>query len=119
MNNSYLPRLPQEASEAGNPALAFSSISSAPGLRPLALALCLVGQELAFAAAGPGREIPVAKFTDITQKAGIGFTHINGAYGDKLLPETMGGGWLFLILTTMASRTCCLSTHAIGRSEER
>src|SRR5262249_46569502 len=30
-------------------------------------------------------EIPLAKFTDITTAAGITFTHINGAYGDKLL----------------------------------
>jgi hypothetical protein len=41
-------------------------------------------------------EIPVAKFTDITQESGITFAHVNGAYGDKLLPETMGGGVAFL-----------------------
>lgn len=41
-------------------------------------------------------EIPVAKFTDINREAGITFTHLNGAYGDKLLPETMGGGVAFL-----------------------
>src|ERR1700750_557013 len=40
-------------------------------------------------------EIPVAKFTDITPESGITFTHVNGAYGDKLLPETMGGGVAF------------------------
>jgi hypothetical protein len=40
-------------------------------------------------------EIPVAKFTDITREAGITFSHVNGAYGDKLLPETMGGGVAF------------------------
>ena len=40
-------------------------------------------------------EIPVAKFTDITREAGITFVHNNGAYGDKLLPETMGGGVAF------------------------
>src|SRR2546430_2435782 len=39
--------------------------------------------------------IPVAKFTDITKEAGINFAHNNGAYGDKLLPETMGGGVAF------------------------
>lgn len=39
-------------------------------------------------------EIPVVKFTDITS-AGIKFVHNNGAYGDKLLPETMGGGVAF------------------------
>ncbi len=37
-------------------------------------------------------EIPPARFTDITKAAGIGFVHHNGAYGEKLLPETMGGG---------------------------
>src|SRR5260370_13062332 len=40
-------------------------------------------------------EIPVAKFTDITAAAGISFLHNNGAYGEKLLPETMGGGVAF------------------------
>src|SRR5713226_6518936 len=40
-------------------------------------------------------EIPVAKFTDITAAAGISFVHNNGAYGEKLLPETMGGGVAF------------------------
>jgi hypothetical protein len=35
------------------------------------------------------------KFTDITRPAGITFTHENGAYGDKLLPETMAGGVAF------------------------
>src|ERR1700704_3948174 len=37
-------------------------------------------------------EIPLAKFADVTAEAGINFIHNNGAYGDKLLPETMGGG---------------------------
>jgi hypothetical protein len=36
-----------------------------------------------------------AKFTDITSQAGITFVHNNGAFGDKLLPETMGGGVAF------------------------
>ena len=35
------------------------------------------------------------KFTDITQQAGIDFVHVNGAYGDRLLPETMGAGVAF------------------------
>lgn len=41
-------------------------------------------------------EIPAARFTDITQEAGIDFYHYNGATGEKLLPETMGGGVAFL-----------------------
>ncbi len=40
-------------------------------------------------------ELPEMKFTDITAAAGIKFVHENGAYGDKLLPETMGGGCAF------------------------
>src|ERR1051325_5612228 len=39
--------------------------------------------------------IPAARFTDITAASGIAFVHNNGAYGDKLLPETMGGGVAF------------------------
>jgi hypothetical protein len=39
---------------------------------------------------------PTAAFVDITREAGITFSHENGAAGDKLLPETMGGGVAFL-----------------------
>lgn len=39
--------------------------------------------------------IPLLPFTDITEEAGVDFVHENGAYGDKLLPETMGGGCAF------------------------
>ena len=41
-------------------------------------------------------EIPIAKFADVTAASGVKFVHENGAYGDKLLPETMGGGVAFL-----------------------
>src|SRR6266496_6605293 len=40
----------------------------------------------------PRAAIPMVKFTDVTGAAGIGFVHENGAYGEKLLPEAMGGG---------------------------
>src|SRR5215469_4628944 len=40
--------------------------------------------------------MPTVNFTDITKEAGITFVHVNGAYGEKLLPETMGGGVAFL-----------------------
>ena len=43
-------------------------------------------------------EIPTVRFTDITAQSGISFIHNNGAYGDKLLPETMGGGVAFFDL---------------------
>jgi hypothetical protein len=37
-------------------------------------------------------EVPKVRFTDVTAAAGIRFRHENGARGQKLLPETMGGG---------------------------
>lgn len=39
---------------------------------------------------------PAVVFTEITEAAGISFRQFNGAYGDKLLPETMGSGAAFL-----------------------
>lgn len=41
-------------------------------------------------------EIPQMPFTEITAAAGIKFRLENGAIGEKLLPETMGGGCAFL-----------------------
>ncbi|HMB52797.1 MAG TPA: CRTAC1 family protein [Thermoanaerobaculia bacterium] len=38
---------------------------------------------------------PEVSFADVTAASGIDFAHYNGAYGDKLLPETMGGGGAF------------------------
>jgi hypothetical protein len=35
-------------------------------------------------------------FTNVTAAAGITFTHVNGAFGKKYLPETMGSGVAFL-----------------------
>jgi enediyne biosynthesis protein E4 len=42
-------------------------------------------------AAGPG-----FRFVDVTGAAGIPFEHNSGAYGGKLLPETLGSGCAFL-----------------------
>ncbi len=58
--------------------------------------LFLVVAQLVRANAETKNEIPTVKFTDITTTAGIKFLQNNGAYGDKLLPETMGGGVAFL-----------------------
>jgi hypothetical protein len=41
-------------------------------------------------------DMPTVRFVDITHEAGIDFIHANGATGEKLLPETMGGGVAFL-----------------------
>src|SRR5258706_6705739 len=40
-------------------------------------------------------EIPTVRFTDVTAESGITFKHNSGASGEKLLPETMGGGAAF------------------------
>lgn len=39
--------------------------------------------------------VPAVAFAEVTREAGITFRHENGAYGDKLLPETMGSGVAF------------------------
>jgi enediyne biosynthesis protein E4 len=36
------------------------------------------------------------RFVDVTEAAGIAFRHNSGAYGGKLLPETLGSGCAFL-----------------------
>ncbi len=37
-------------------------------------------------------EVPAVSFSDITGSSGVDFVHVNGAYGKRFLPETMGGG---------------------------
>jgi hypothetical protein len=39
---------------------------------------------------------PLFRLTDVTSQAGIDFRHNSGAYGGKLLPETLGSGCAFL-----------------------
>jgi enediyne biosynthesis protein E4 len=46
-------------------------------------------------AEAPAKPVPAATkvvFTDVTSEAGIAFHHVNGAFGKKYLPETMGSG---------------------------
>src|ERR1044071_3193304 len=46
---------------------------------------------------GPGTAPPLGfRLTDVTRQAGIDFKHNSGAYGGKLLPETLGSGCAFL-----------------------
>lgn len=40
-------------------------------------------------------QAPAVRFTDVTAAAGLAFSRFNGAEGEKLLPETMGGGAAF------------------------
>jgi len=53
-----------------------------------ALAILLVGET----GIGATPETSTIQFRDVTQQAGIRFVHNNGAFGKKLLPETMGPG---------------------------
>ena len=46
--------------------------------------------------APPNESSGTIRFEDITQKAGINFTHYTGAFGKKFLPETMGPGCAFI-----------------------
>ena len=46
-----------------------------------------------FAPTGHAQQI---RFRDVTAQAGIHFTHNNGAFGKKWLPETMGPGCAFI-----------------------
>lgn len=48
--------------------------------------------------ATPVKAEPAAdvSFTDVTAQAGIRFTHVNGGFGPKWLPETMGSGCAFI-----------------------
>ncbi|MEM1080962.1 MAG: CRTAC1 family protein [Pseudomonadota bacterium] len=40
--------------------------------------------------------VPPVAYRDVAAETGIDFVHVNGAYGERLLPETMGGGVAFL-----------------------
>ncbi len=55
------------------------------------LIACAPSRLLAATPAAPG-----FRFTDVTTQAGVQFQHNSGAYGGKLLPETLGSGCAFL-----------------------
>jgi hypothetical protein len=61
---------------------------------------CVAGSAVPIAAlARPGSQGdagPGFRLVDVTSAAGLHFDHRNGAYGGKLLPETMGSGCAFI-----------------------
>jgi hypothetical protein len=61
------------------------------GMAGLASASSLLLDALALPASTPG-----FRLVDVTAAAGIQFRHNSGAYGGKLLPETLGAGCAFL-----------------------
>src|SRR5262245_1215672 len=52
--------------------------------------------EARFEAETPEAPPDKVQFTDVTAPARINFKHVNGAFGKKYLPETMGSGAAFL-----------------------
>ena len=57
---------------------------------------------------------PTILLTDITAQSGIEFSHTNGAYGSRMLPETMGGGLHFSIIITIHTKIFCSLIQQIG-----
>jgi hypothetical protein len=66
-----------------------------PDVRPY---VCLVALALLFAAplTPSAQQAPSVHLVDVTKQAGIAFSHNNGAFGKKYLPETLGSGAAFL-----------------------
>jgi len=104
-------RFPEPAPLRANLAPAFPRGEGARGsLRPFALMIALVPiactppppPAVIARPSAPVRpsafdrsKLPDVRFVEITREAGIDFRHINGARGEKLLPETMGSGAAF------------------------
>ena len=61
---------------------------------PARLSVSTIAWALALAAASGAASS--ATFSDVTARAGIKFVHTSGAFGKKLLPETLGAGCVFL-----------------------
>jgi hypothetical protein len=56
----------------------------------------ILARNNSMAAASATPDAPSVTFRDITQQAGIRFTHNTGAFGKKYLPEAMGPGVAFI-----------------------
>ena len=64
-----------------------SAVSSVPAAR---LGLCWL-----LLACSQDVDEQAVSFVDVSEKAGLVFTHFNGAHGDYLYPEIMGSGTAF------------------------
>ncbi len=60
--------------------------------KPYLLFLC---GSIAISILAQGAQLAI-QFTDVTKSAGLTFTHYNGAFGKKYLPETLGPGVAFI-----------------------
>src|SRR5438477_3288716 len=67
-------------------------------LLPLVLLLPLTGCGRGSASISPPVGIPniTVRYQDVAAQAGIRFRHVNGAFGRKWMPETMGSGCAFI-----------------------
>ena len=98
--------LPQDDAVIGRALrISFAVLGAALAIAALVYALVRAGggeePESVIEASAPERVVaearaPDVRFTDVTAAAGVDFVHFNGARGEKLLPETMGGGAAFL-----------------------
>src|SRR3984957_6868104 len=86
----FLETLPMESSPMSPPPVTRRSFLR--GMAGLASTLSLPGHGFA---SSPILD-PGIRFVDATASAGIRFHHNSGAYGGKLLPETLGAGCAFL-----------------------
>src|SRR5689334_6812370 len=75
------------------PVRVFTTESRSHGGKSFSWFFLCVSVSLCFILPGSAQQI---HFADITAKAGIHFTHNNGAFGKKWLPETMGPGCAFI-----------------------
>src|SRR5438552_272315 len=79
------------------PALAFGLVLALSGCReqPASVPPPTTLPTRPISATAEPAPLPAVKFVDVTKESGITFSHFNGAFGDKLLPETMGAGAAF------------------------
>ncbi len=67
----------------------------------------------------PQAKLPVLPLRDITESSGITFVHENGARGEKLLPETMGGGCAFFDMDNDGDQDLLLINSTVWPEESR
>jgi hypothetical protein len=85
----------REAIDRETNSVKFSSLDRRTFLSGIAGLAATSSRLLEAFAAGPPPD-PGFRFVDVTKSSGIHFRHNSGAYGGKLLPETLGAGCAFL-----------------------
>src|SRR6266852_4726783 len=96
IEGSALAAVPAPAEAPRGRARAAARLKSCPDTNPLPFKLTLTVVLLSTVILGVSAYAQQIQFRDITAQAGIHFTHNNGAFGKKYLPETMGPGCAFI-----------------------